>query len=327
MMVLCIFYIKDQSFNTILPQIGLLSIVTVRLRQNATKIFIALGQIQFSKYSVDHIFNDLKEYDEQSSLDEKTKKDEPLEFVGKLNIKNVSYTYSGCEKAVLSGISLSIGSGESVAFVGSTGSGKSALMNLVLGFLKPSSGNISIDLKDINKNLEAWWNNIGYVPQGIHLIDDTIISNIAFGIPEEEINYESIKDAIKIAQLEKVIDELKDGLQTIVGEAGNKLSGGQKQRVVIARALYNNPKLLLMDEATSALDSNTEANLYRDLKKYRPEITSNHHQITSITITHRLQTIKNCDQIFFLDDGKISKSGSHDHLMKTVPAYQELQSK
>ena len=320
MMVLCIYYLKDQSFTSVIPQIGLLSIVTVRLRQNATKIFIGLGQIQFSKYSVDHIYKDLKEFSNDSNeVEEKGKETEgDKEFKNTLQLDDVSYTYHGCNKPVISGISLLIKSNESAAFVGSTGSGKSTLLYLVLGFLKPDQGSIKFDGNNIYKNLKNWRKNIGYVPQSINLIDDTILANIAFGIHKDKVDHDSLQNAIKIAQLDDVISDLDNGLETVVGEAGNKLSGGQKQRVVIARALYRNPNLLIMDEATSALDSTTEANLYRDLKLYRPNLSS-------IIITHRLATIKNCNQIFFIDNGKLIGSGTHESLLENVPMYQKLQ--
>ena len=190
-----------------------------------------------------------------------------------------------------------------MALVGHSGAGKSTIINLIIGLLTPTSGKILVDQKDISLNLRAWQNQIGYVSQTIFLTDDSIRNNIALGLNEEEIDDLSIMNAINYAQLEEFINDLPDGLNTIVGERGVRISGGQIQRIGIARALYHNPEVLIFDEATSALDNATETSFIKaieNLSKFK----------TIIIIAHRLSTIKNCDYIYKLENGVIISEGN-----------------
>ena len=181
------------------------------------------------------------------------------------------------------------------------------MINLLLGLLQPTEGKILIDGKDISKNLRNWQSQIGYVSQDIYLLDDTIRNNIAFGHSDANINSDHVVNAIKTAQLESFINSLPDGEETIIGNRGVRLSGGQRQRIGIARALYNNPSILILDEATSSLDIENE-------KKIMNDIFSSSQLITLIIITHRHQTVQNCDNIFLLDQGKLIDQGEYDYL-------------
>ena len=196
--------------------------------------------------------------------------------------------------------------------VGSTGSGKTTLVDIILGLFQAQEGFLKVDGKIIDKdNSKNWRKTIGYVPQHIYLADDTIRSNIAFGVKLEEINHEQVKKAAKIANLDSFVsNELPLKYDTVVGERGIRLSGGQRQRIGIARALYNNPQLLILDEATSALDDLTE-------KSVIDEINNLSDKITIILIAHRLSTIKKCNMIYVLDHGKIQNKGKFEELIKT----------
>ena len=212
---------------------------------------------------------------------------------------------------MLSDISLSIISNTTVGLVGTTGSGKTTVVDIILGLLEPQKGTLEVDEKVINKyNIRAWQSSIGYVPQHIYISDDTIASNIAFGINPEDINQEAVEKASKIANLhEFVINELPEKYHTSIGERGVRLSGGQRQRIGIARALYHEPKVLVLDEATSALDNLTE-------EAVMDAINNLGNNITIILIAHRLSTVKNCDTIFLLNKGQLVNKGTFDELIK-----------
>ena len=185
-----------------------------------------------------------------------------------------------------------------IGVIGLSGSGKSTLVDIILGLHCSDNGQITVDGKNIQDCLRQWQNQIGYVPQTIYLIDDSILHNVAFGIPEDEINVKSVESAIKAAQLNEFIQTLPEGLNTFVGERGVRLSGGQRQRIGIARALYHDPSVLVLDEATSALDYETE-------KGVMEAVTAFQGQKTLIIVAHRLSTLENCDRFYQLESGKI----------------------
>ena len=214
-----------------------------------------------------------------------------------INLNNVSFSYLNTEKDALSGVSFKIAKGECIGIVGETGSGKSTLVDVLLGLLRPYAGAVLIDGK-YPVNSYQWHQKIGYVPQSIYLTDDTIEANIAFG--EKKIDVQSLNAAIDAAQLRKFIDQLPEGAKTLVGERGIRLSGGERQRISIARALYRNPEVLIFDEATSALDNETEARLMETIHS----VSQNR---TVIMIAHRLTTLKNCDRIVMMDDSYIKQ--------------------
>ena len=189
-----------------------------------------------------------------------------------------------------------------VGVVGESGAGKSTLIDLILGLIKPNKGSIKVDDLDMHSNIRGWQNNIGYIPQTVYLTDDSIKSNIAFGVNADEIDSVKLNYAIKSAQLEEFIFNLSDGVETLVGECGSRISGGQRQRIGIARALYNDPDVLVMDEATSALDKETEMqlmNLIKDISQLK----------TVIFVTHRESVIGYCDKVLILESGSLTESG------------------
>mgnify|MGYP003858132125 CR=1 FL=1 len=209
---------------------------------------------------------------------------------------------------VLKGIDLNVQPGEVIAIIGKSGSGKSTLVDILLGLLEPTSGRVLVDDVDIRDNLRGWQDQIGYVPQSIFLTDDTLRRNVAFGLPKDQIDHDAVKSAIRSAQLEDFVASLPDGLDTIVGERGVRLSGGQRQRIGIARALYNNPDVLVLDEATSSLDTETEHGVMQAVQALQGEKTV-------IIVAHRLSTVEYCDRLYRLESSRIVDEGTFEEVM------------
>ena len=251
----------------------------IRYQEAAIKIFIKQIEVNTSPLIINS---------------KKNNKKSVFEFKNEINLSNISFEYDERKKFTLSKVSMTIKKGSFIGIIGETGSGKSTLINLIIGLLKPSEGQIEVDKSNININLIDWYKKIGYVPQSVYLTDDTIKKNIAFGLLEEDIDNNLIKQAVEKASLSKLLSSLPEGLETIVGEKGIRLSGGQQQRIGIARALYRDPEILVLDEATSSLDQTTE-------KKIMESINFLKRKKTLIIITHRLSTVKNCDKVFFIN--------------------------
>jgi ABC-type multidrug transport system fused ATPase/permease subunit len=248
----------------------------------------------------------------KDSLEKKIKFQESIIF------KNISYFYPNNEKNSLKDISFKIPINNTVGFVGPSGSGKSTIVDIILGLLKPTKGNVLIDGQILNtKNIISWQNKIRSVPQNIFLSDSSIKNNIAFGIPNENIDDSKIEIALNLSHLSLFIKNLKKGVETIVGERGIQLSGGQKQRIGIARALYNDPEVLVFDEATNSLDGITEKNIMDSIDKFAGKKTI-------IIIAHRLLTIKRCNIIYLIENGQIVDQGSYDELMISSPIFKKM---
>ena len=227
-----------------------------------------------------------------------------------LDLNNITVRYPNSEENVIKNLSLTIESGKSIGIFGESGSGKSTLLDLILGLHIPINGDITMNKKSIKKNIKSWRKRVGYVSQDIQLIHDSILKNIAFGIDTNKIDFKKINKAIKEAKIDKFINSLSEGLDTVVGERGVRLSGGQKQRLAIARALYKSPDILIFDEASSALDVETE-------KKIMEEINFFKGQKTIIIVAHRLSTLYECDYVYELSNGSIVNSGSPKEILNS----------
>ena len=234
-------------------------------------------------------------------------------------LRDISFTYPSSDEPTLSHFSLSIGARTTIGLVGGTGAGKTTVVDLILGLLSPQNGEMIVDGQRIdNENLQAWQRTIGYVPQTIYLVDDTVAANIAFGVPKDQIDMAAVERAARTASLHDfVMTELPDGYSSIVGERGIRLSGGQRQRIGIARALYRAPELLIMDEATSALDNITERAVMDAIQQLRDDITI-------IMIAHRLSTVRKCDQIYLLNRGVVESSGTYEELVDRNEIFREM---
>lgn len=309
-MLLMVLYLMSQkgNFITALPIITLYAYAAYRLIPTVQQIYTSLLTLRFVGPALDALHKDLKSL----KLSNFKQSDNFLLLKKSITLKNINFNYPNSSRTALKNIHFSINAKTSFGIIGATGSGKTTVVDIILGLLEAQQGMLEVDGKEINKfNSKDWQRSIGYVPQHIFLSDDSVAANIAFGIQNENIDYKAVERAAKIARLhEFVADELPQKYQTTIGERGVRLSGGQRQRIGIARALYNNPKVLILDEATSALDNNTEKQVMNEIKKLEKDITL-------VMIAHRLSTVKECDSIILLEKGEIKAQGTFEELAKS----------
>ena len=309
---------KTGSFISAVPVITFYAFAGYRLMPAIQNVYQAVTQLRFAGPALDTLYKDLKSLKPKIEHDDENK----LVFKNSINLDNINYEYPNSSKTVLKNINLQIPVYSKIGIVGLTGSGKTTLVDIILGLLQADKGILKIDEQIINdQNRRSWQKCIGYVPQNIFLADDTVGANIAFGIAKKDIDQNKIEHVSKIASLHDfVINNLPEKYQTTIGERGVRLSGGQRQRIGIARALYNNPKLLILDEATSALDNITEKIVMNALSKIGDDITV-------ILIAHRLTTVRNCDKIFLLEKGELKAEGRFEDLLKTSRYFQDMHGK
>jgi ATP-binding cassette, subfamily B, bacterial PglK len=319
LMVALLLFLQGRGVESVIPVLSLFGAATMRLMPTIRELVAQFTSIRYNSYSVHPIYNDsLKLKENTIPKDELKSKDiRPLRLQHSIIFNGVSYRYPGNHEPAIDNLTLEIPRGYAVGFVGASGAGKTTLGDLLLGLLNPNDGKVLVDGVDIHDNLPGWYKNVGYIPQFIFLADSTVKQNIAFGLPEEEISEEKLKNAIKAAQLESLIGELPMGVDTVIGERGIRLSGGQRQRVGIARALYNDPDVLMMDEATSSLDNLTEYYVMEALEALKGERTI-------IMIAHRLTTVMNCDVLYLMERGKIVQQGTYSELIKSSDQFREL---
>jgi len=305
-----------QSLTAIL---GIFALASIRLLPATGNLISGINVIRTNIHALDRLFFDFKElegnnitadfkYNDCSTVSSLTRNEQKISFSKRIIIDSIVFQYPETTKNALDEIVLTIKKGESIGLIGKSGSGKTTLVDVFLGLFSPQSGDITVDGISIYENLRSWQNTIGYVPQSIFLIDDTLERNIAFGVPDRLIDRDRLKRAIEMAQLSEVVEQLPNGIETVVGERGVLLSGGQRQRVGIARVLYHERDILVFDEATAALDSETE-HLVTEATKALSGIK------TIIIIAHRLSTIEHCDRIYQIEQGKILKSGSYQEVV------------
>lgn len=294
------FVLTTEDLGMILPTIGLFMLAALRIMPSANKLASSFQTLRFTKPVINKLYEELQLI--QNNLREQ-KDSKTGELTEKIEVRNLNFKYPNKNANTLKDINCVINKGETIGFLGASGSGKSTLIDLVLGILKPSSGGVFVDGKNISESIKSWQNMIGYVSQSIYLLDDSIRRNIAFGLEDGDIKDEKVLHALKMAHLEDYIASLPAGLDEIVGERGVKLSGGQRQRIGLARALYNNPPVLVLDEATSALDNITENEVMKAIRDLKGDKTI-------LIIAHRTSTISHCDKIYAIEDGRISKEGN-----------------
>jgi ABC-type multidrug transport system fused ATPase/permease subunit len=297
MVVVCIRIQMGVELVAFATSLSAFIVAAVRIMPSFNRLTGYIGAIMLNKSSLDNTYKDLKE---QEMLDSRRlqegSKDGELTFNNVLKVENIYFKYPKGEGNIFEGASVEILKKQSVAFIGSSGAGKSTLADIVLGLLKPDSGKVSVDGYDIFECINSWHHMVGYIPQVIYLMDDTIRNNILFGLNDE--GDDKLWESLKLAQLDDFVKSLPKGLDTEIGDRGVRLSGGQRQRIGIARALYNKPELLLLDEATSALDNETESAVMEAVENL-------HGHTTMIIIAHRLSTISHCDKVYEVSDGKI----------------------
>ena len=318
--------IAGQNLVTLLPRIGFVALVAYRVTPSLQLIFAQASLMNSARQALDEVTALLNEQKSWSAGGRQTSiravVDRPnatWAWSREIRFENVSFCYDGADRVAIRGISFAIKKGARVAFIGPTGSGKSTVVDLLMGLLMPTSGKIYIDDVPLTpENVSVWRQTIGYMPQELFLLDGTIAENVAFGIDLEVIDRGRVLDVAEIAQARNFIEtEQPHGIDTVVGERGVRLSGGQRQRLALARALYLAPNVLIMDEATSALDPVTEL-------KVTEAIQRDGNDVTIITVAHRMSTIRSYDAINYLEDGKIILSGSYDSLLETEARFQEF---
>ena len=298
--IVCLKLLTGMDANTFIPQLAAFAVAAFRVLPSIGKISSSFNQFVFMCPTVTAVYDNLKEFERYEragvGLEMNEMVTEALPFMREIAIEGLYWQYENSDKVVLNNLNVVIPKGVAIGLIGQSGAGKSTLADILLGLLIPKKGKLTIDGIDILDNLERWRNTISYAPQTIFLRDDTIRHNIAFGIAEEDIDHAKIERALKQAQLENVVKELPDGINTYMGERGIRFSGGQKQRVAIARALYNDPEILVLDEATAALDNETE-------EAVMEAIDALHGHKTLIIVAHRLSTIEKCDKIYEIVNG------------------------
>ena len=304
--------------DSLIATLGIFGVVAIRLMPVATQLTSSFTKFRSSSYVIDKLYFDLKELEhceDELIYSQKHQKQSiestkliTLPFRQKIDIRRAFFQYDGAKESALRDVSLTLRKGESIALIGKSGAGKTTLVDLILGLLPLNSGDILVDNQSVYKDLRAWQNLIGYIPQSIFLIDDTVERNIAFGVSDKHINAERMMQAIEAAQLNELVERLPEGIKTRIGERGVCLSGGQRQRIGIARALYHEREILVLDEATSALDNATE-------QLVTEAIQSLSGKKTIIIIAHRLSTVEHCDRIYLMEHGRIVKSGSYQEVV------------
>jgi len=306
---------QSGSFASALPIIALYAFAGYRLMPALQQIYGALTSLRFAGPALDALHQDLMSLQPAGPNTQQP----AMPLTQAITLNNIVYRYPNAATPTLKSISLSIPAKSTVGLVGTTGSGKTTTVDLILGLLDAQEGTLAIDGQPItDHNKRAWQRAIGYVPQQIYLADDSVAANIAFGIEPEQIDLAAVERAAKIANLhEFVISDLPQGYATTVGERGVRLSGGQRQRIGIARALYHNPQVLILDEATSALDNLTEQAVMEAVHNLG-------HEITIILIAHRLSTVRECDQIFLLEKGELKGSGIYDELTASSQQFKAM---
>jgi ABC-type multidrug transport system fused ATPase/permease subunit len=307
-LILVMLMTGDGTIASILPTLGVFAFASLRIFPAGQLLYYSLTGLRSSRATLDSVH---REYMSVVGAIGKTRraKPTPLHLRDRLEMRDVHYNYPVADKTTLDGLSLTIEANTTVGIVGGTGAGKTTTVDVLLGLLVPQSGEILIDGVPVTpENMRGWQSVLGYVPQQIFLVDDSVSANIAFGEPPEKWNRAAIEEAARIANLHDfIMAELPQGYETRVGERGVRLSGGQRQRIGIARALYRNPDVLILDEATSALDNLTEQAVMEAVHNLR-------HAKTVIMIAHRLTTVRNCDVIFLLEKGRLVASGTYEEL-------------
>ncbi len=294
------FLLFDRPIGGLLPILALYGVAVTRLLPAMTTINSSLVEIRYRRPALDLVCAELKEREVHVTAQAGDSGMQPVskKMLESITFENIHYRYPGATSEALHGVSATIQAGTAVGILGTSGAGKSTLIDILLGLLTPTDGRVLVDGTDIRHDLAAWQRQIGYVPQNIYLLDDSIRRNIAFGLPDDKIDDSAVARAMQAAQIDAFVGSLPQGPETPVGHEGVRLSGGQRQRIAIARALYHDPSVLVMDEATNSLDDGTENDLMEAVRALQ-------NKKTLIIVAHRLSTVDGCDQLFRLEAGRL----------------------
>jgi len=301
---------QGKELVSIMPTLGVFAAAAFRLLPSVNRVLGAVQSLRWGLPVINVLHEELKLEVPEPEI---TSDRDAAVFQQEARLVDVCYSYPGAVKPAVKGLSLTVKKGESVGIIGPSGSGKSTVVDLMLGLLTPDAGQMVVDGRDNQKDMRLWQDQIGYVPQSIYLTDDSLRRNVAFGVPENEIDDGAVRRAIEAAQLEQFVDGLSERYETFVGEHGIRLSGGQRQRIGIARALYHDPAILVLDEATSSLDTKTE-------REVMQAVTALQGNKTILIVAHRLSTVEKCDRLYRLDHGKVVEEGSPGEMLLSQSA-------
>lgn len=289
------------DMSLMVSTVSAFGVAAMRVLPSVNRINTYITQISYTQPSLDFVYQNLQEGMKTDAMlaERKAKaQKEKLRLEHQIELNHISFHYPDSDKDIFTDAHMVVPKGKSVGIIGTSGAGKSTVVDILLGLLHAQEGEITCDGVDIFRNYESWLAQVGYIPQSIYLVDESIRDNIAFGIDKDKINEKRIWEVLAEAQLKEFVEELPEGLDTTIGDRGVRLSGGQRQRIGIARALYHDPEILVFDEATSALDNDTEAAVM-------DAVNSFHGKKTMIIIAHRLNTIEKCDIVYKVEDGKL----------------------
>jgi ATP-binding cassette, subfamily B, bacterial PglK len=322
MIVLVLFLLiqRGADINAMVPTLGVIAAAGLRLIPALQTIYYLFTSLRQGVPTLESVHHDMVGLDQEHANARSRREEIPLRpLTQQLELAGIRYAYPGTERSALRGLDMAIQANTTIGIVGGTGAGKTTLVDIMLGLLDPAEGEMRVDGEVISaETRRAWQKTLGYVPQTIFLSDGTVAQNIAFGHAPDQIDHSAVERAARIAALHDFVStELPDGYDTPVGERGVRLSGGQRQRVGIARALYHDPALLILDEATSALDNLTE-------RAVMEAVHSIAGQKTIVMIAHRLSTVRNCDRIFILRDGRVAASGRYDELVQNDEEFRKM---
>jgi ATP-binding cassette, subfamily B, bacterial PglK len=299
----------ENNINTLIPTLGVFGVASLRLFPAVNTLVSSLMQLRYSRDAVLRLYNDQCQMKELLSKGCNPTPSQVLEQFQVLKLDCVSFAYHQSKDKALNKISLEIKAGESIGLIGASGSGKTTLVDMLLGLLEPQQGSIKYNGKEFKVAMQQWQSQVAYLPQQVFLIDNTLRHNVALGVNNDEIDDDKIQESLRQAKLTEVVERLPLGVNTILGESGVRLSGGQRQRVALARAFYHGRDVLVMDEATSALDNETEQEIVKEIDQLKGKKTM-------IVIAHRLTTLKHCDRIYKLEDGRVTAVGSYKELIE-----------
>lgn len=298
-----------ENLKSLIPTLSLFGFAAIRIIPATNTLINSLSQIRFNLDATSRLYKDLYNHQEDTLLTDGEAVDTTkFEVFEKLTFDKVCFRYPNASRNALDKVDFYIDKGECIGLVGTSGSGKTTLIDTMLGLLEPQNGDLNFNGKPLQANINSWYKNVAYLPQEVFLIDNTLRCNVALGVWAEDIDNDRLKKALSQAQLTDFVDELSNGIETVLGERGVLLSGGQRQRIALARAFYHDRSVLVMDESTSALDDKTESEIVEEIKRLKGKKTM-------IVIAHRLSTIEHCDRIYRLENGKMVAQGSYESVV------------